>query len=218
MKKLFIGIATLGGSPTGFVASLVRYARRAAPGSVIAFDGAGGNVGMSRNNLTAQFLKTDCTHLLFLDSDLIFEPEQVERITSHHVPVVGGCYPLKGEGELQWCGNGFLDRELPVHDDGLQQVRFIGTGFMVIRRDVIERMIEADRAEIEYQRDEPPHATQWDVWRMGVRQTDDARRRFLTEDWFFCQRANELGFTVWADTQVCLRHIGTAIWPLPHQR
>lgn len=207
-----------GGAHTGFVASLVRYARNAAKGTSIAFDGTGGNVAIARNNLTWQFIQTDCTHLLFIDNDLIFTPEQVERITSHDVPIVGGMYPLKGEGELELCGNGFVDRESPIQADGLQQLRFIGTGFMLIRRDVIAKMIAADRREIEYQTDAPPHGTRWDLWRMGVRKTDDARRRYLTEDWFFCQRANELGFTVWADTQVCLRHIGTAIWPLPHQR
>jgi hypothetical protein len=217
-KKLFIGIALAGAAPLGFVASLVRYAQAAPAGTVIAFDTSGGNVGMARNNLTAQFLLTDCTHLLFIDSDIIFEPDQVARLTSHDVPIIGGLYPLKTEGELQLCGNGFTDRETPILENGLQQIRYIGTGFMLVAREVILTVIGADRAEIEYQKDEAPHRTQWDLWRMGVRATADPRRRFLTEDWFFCQRAGELGFTVWADTQVCLRHIGTAIWPLPHQR
>lgn len=217
-KKVFIGIVMAGAAPLGFIASLVRYAQVAPKGTVIAFDSSGGNVGMGRNNLTWQFLQTDCTHLLFIDSDIIFEPDQVERLTSHDVSVVGGLYPLKGEGELQLCGNGFPDCETVVEPNGLQQVRYIGTGFMLVDRKVIEATIAADREEIEYQKDEAPHRTQWDVWRFGVRKTADERRRFLTEDWYFCQRAGELGFNVWADTKVCLRHIGTAIWPLPHQR
>jgi hypothetical protein len=216
-KKLFIGIPMAGNAPLGFIASLVRYAQVAPKGTVIAFDTSGG-VGMARNNLTAKFLAGDCTHLLFIDSDIIFEPAQVERLMAHDLPIVGGLYPLKSEGEFQLCGNGFNDRETPIAANGLQQVRYIGTGFMLIARHVIENLIDADRAEIEYQKDEPPHATQWDLWRMGVRFTADPRRRFLTEDWFFCQRAGERGFTVWADTTICLRHIGTAIWPLPHQR
>jgi FkbM family methyltransferase len=215
---VFIGIPIAGSAPVGFIGSIVRYVRRAPKNTTIAFDTNSGLVAMARNNFVWQFLQTDADRLLMLDSDLIFEPEHVERILSHDEDIVGGCYPIKGEGELSLCGNGLLNREEPIRPDGLQRLRYIGTGFMCIRRHVIEAMIEADRAEIEYQKDEPPHRTQWDLFRMGVRPTADARRRYLTEDWFFCQRANELGFKVWADTQVCLRHIGTAIWPLPHQR
>ena len=52
----------------------------------------------------------------------------------------------------------------------------------------------------------------------GVRKTDDQRMRFLTEDWFFCQRWLELGGQVFADTRVVLRHAGRAVWPLPIQQ
>jgi hypothetical protein len=43
-------------------------------------------VSRARNSLTADFLETDCTHLLFIDSDLIFSPDQVARIASHPEP------------------------------------------------------------------------------------------------------------------------------------
>lgn len=230
-KRLFLALPLVGNTPPWTVHSILCLINSAVVLAKIQLNGDDASVGMARDALTAQFLKSDCTHLLFVDSDLIFTPQDVERIASHDVPVVGGLYPIKSEGPLKWCGNTFpeaavphsaipaprLHGEQPTAPNGLQRVRYLGTGFLCIAREVIERIIDEDRAEIEYTHDIPPHETRWNFWRMGVRPTDDARRRFLTEDWFFCQRCLELGIPVYADTKVRLRHIGTAVWPLQSQ-
>jgi FkbM family methyltransferase len=65
------------------------------------------SVERARNVLTANFLAGDCTHLLFIDSDIAFTPRDVQRIISHDEDVVGGIYPLKTMDRIvQWCGNG----------------------------------------------------------------------------------------------------------------
>jgi hypothetical protein len=171
----------------------------------------------ARNALTADFLETDCTHLLFIDSDILFTREHLMRIASHEVDIVGGIYPFKSEGKLKWCINSLVDAE-EVRPDGLLEVRYVATGFMLIARGVFERMIEVDGPDIVYQHDTEPYRTEHDFWRIGVRMTEDQRRRYLSEDWFFCQRWLELGGEVYADTQVVLRHIGSAIFPLESQR
>ena len=64
------------------------------------------SVERARNVLTANFLASDCTHLLFIDSDIAFTPRDVQRIISHEEEVVGGIYPLKTMDKVvQWCGN-----------------------------------------------------------------------------------------------------------------
>ena len=64
------------------------------------------SVERARNVLTANFLASDCTHLLFIDSDIAFTPRDVMRIVSHDEDVVGGIYPLKTmDREVKWCGN-----------------------------------------------------------------------------------------------------------------
>lgn len=171
----------------------------------------------ARNVLCAEFLATNCTHLLFIDSDIGFTPEDIVHICSHDAPVVGGMYPLKREGELKWCGNGVLDRPTEPDENGLQEVRYIGTGFLCIARAAFEKILQHDRAEIEYTSEDEIHKTQWAFFREGVRETADARKRWLTEDWFFCQRWLELGGQVFADTHVVLRHAGRAVWPLKTQ-
>ena len=88
---------------------------------------AGDGVARSRNGLTADFLRSDCSHLLFIDTDLIFSMEQVARIVSHDLPIVGGLYPKKQEGPTEWVLNGCLEPGVKRDDRGLLRVRYIGT-------------------------------------------------------------------------------------------
>ncbi len=184
------------------------------------------SVERARNVLTANFLETDCAHLLFIDSDIAFMPRDVERITSHDEDVVGGIYPLKTMSrEVTWCGNGVGSPQSAspeptvqslVREDGLQEVGCIGTGFLCIARRVFEKILETDAEKIRYQQDWPPYRREHAFWRQTVREVG-GQRRFLTEDWNFCYRWRELGGKVFADTQVILRHAGRAIWPLDLQ-
>lgn len=188
------------------------------------------SVERARNVLTKNFLESDCTHLLFVDSDIAFLPRDVQRIISHDEDVVGGIYPLKTmDREVKWCGNGVCDTATAattatdsgikpgqVRPDGLQEVGCIGTGFMCIARRAFERVLEVDGEKIRYHQDWPPYREEFAFWRQTVREVN-GRKRFLTEDWNFCYRYRELGGKIFADTQVVLRHAGRAVWPLDIQ-
>ncbi len=171
------------------------------------------SVDRARNILTANFLASDCTHLLFVDSDIGFSEEDVARVTSHDEAMVGGLYPLKNTTPtVQWCLNGLATGDAVPRADGLLPVKYIGTGFLCIARRVFEEMIRLDGPAISYLQDFPPHRLEYAFWRDGV-----VERRFLTEDWLFCDRWLKMGGKVWADTHVVLRHAGRSEWPLPHQ-
>jgi hypothetical protein len=55
---------------------------------------------------------------------------------------------------------------------------------------------------------------EYDFWSCGTYQYADGGRRYLSEDWFFCQRWLDLGGEVFADTRVVLKHVGMAVYPL----
>lgn len=170
-------------------------------------------VSRARNSLTADFLASDCTDLLFIDSDLLFSAEHVERIAAHDVDVVGGLYPKKQEGPLAWVLNACADSE--VRPDGLQRVSYIGTGFLRVSRRVFEQM--AARYDMGYKPDQSQRPLEHDFWAVGTYRYRDGSTRYLSEDWFFCQRWLDLGGQVWADGKIVLRHVGTAVYPLQTQ-
>jgi hypothetical protein len=55
--------------------------------------------------------------------------------------------------------------------------------------------------------------TEWDFFAVGPYQYPDGLRRYLSEDWMFCQKWRDLGGDVWADTKIQLRHMGTLVFP-----
>jgi FkbM family methyltransferase len=167
-------------------------------------------VSRARNRLTADFIETNCSDLLFIDSDLIFSPDHVARIFSHDVDVVGGFYAKKAPGDAEWVLNGIANA--PDRDDGLMAVRYVGTGFMRVRRSVISAMIEKYGEDIHYPCDTTGRI-EHDLWPVGVHKFADGTRRYLSEDWAFCQRWLDMGGEVYADRQCVLKHIGTTTFP-----
>jgi len=224
--KVFIGVPVNNEMKVHFAASLLALQadKSRQPCEFDVRFGHGDGVARTRNNLTAEFLKSDCTHMLQIDCDLIFSVDHIRRLVSHDVDVVGGFYPKKQEGPLEWVINTF-----PVHSprrpDGLQKLAYIGTGFLCVRRRVFEQMISA-YPHIAFGADYGKRDVIHDLWPMGPYCADCARaadhlcthtpdrRRYLSEDWYFCQRWMDMGGEVFGDTGVVLKHVGPAIFPL----
>jgi len=173
-------------------------------------------VGRSRNALVAQFLASDCTDILFIDSDLIFSAHQIERIVLHEEDVVGGCYMLKAQGTPRICSNPKSGVTTP-NENGLMEVAYVGTGFLRIRRHVFEKMIEKFGEEMWYRTDDGKNQLQHDFFQMGIYKYADGARRWLSEDWYFCQRCQDMGTKVYCDMNILLGHSGSAVYPLDTQ-
>src|ERR1700751_4075042 len=112
----------------------------------------------ARANLVPLFLDDPkATHLLFIDADIGFTPEQVFRLIESGADVVAGVYPIKRvnwdkarraiEGKRQNVPAAALDYVLEINDpdhvavvNGFTRVRYAGTGFLMIRRHVLEKM------------------------------------------------------------------------------
>jgi len=215
-KKLFVAVPTYGGSSVSdFWKCLLRLQARPPCNLQVRILDGDSLVSRARNTLTAEFLNSDCTHLLFLDSDLIFSSEHISRIMEHDAPVVAGFYPKKQDGHLAWVCNG--KRGEKPNDHGLQEVRYMGTGFLRIAREVFLAMIERWGDQISYHPDHAPAQTEYDLWPVGVYQYPDGHRRYLSEDWYFCQRWLDLGGKVYGDCRIVLKHVGRATYPLKHQ-
>ena len=162
-------------------------------------------ISRARNTLTAKFLHNkDSTHLLFIDADIGFEPWHILVLLNRQVDVIGGLYPMKSM-PIKWCVNGIEGGEEGV--DGLQEVSKTGTGFLLIKRDVFEKL-NAHPATKPFINDiglaeelNPYMKTYFDT---AVREN-----RYYSEDWTFCENWRDLGGKIWVDKRVLLRHTGT---------
>ena len=183
----------------------------------------------ARQNLMAHFMENQAaTHLLFIDADIGFEPDQVFRLLDFGADVTAACYPLKNinwrkmaelarvnQPQLQSSSLDYVvEFADPNHirlERGFARVKSAGTGFLMIRRSVIERMA-ARYPELAYSRD---LVTNDDLlgskWRFAMFNCmiDPQTGVFLSEDYSFCRRWTDMGGEIWLDMQSALVHAGT---------
>lgn len=204
--RLFVGLACNDDPSTHRARECIVKAQALCPFAVTGAMVEGDGVARARNNLAAMFLASNATHLLFQDADVLPSPHNYTRLISHGLPIVGGLYAKK-QARLNWVASS-LDGEEINRETALQRVAEIGTGCLCIERRVFERMIEA-HPEIRYEGDPSPDSVRWDFFPMGAKDG-----RYLSEDWWFCERARALGFDVWADWGCVVRHRGAIDFPL----
>ena len=157
-----------------------------------------------RNNLVSKFLfNKTATHLMFIDVDLGFDAESILRLLCANQDVVGGVYPMK-RIPIRYVINTVPN---PVIQGDLVEVSTLGTGFMLVKRAVIESMIAA-HPELKY-RDNIGIGPQYEPYMYGLFDTMiDPDGNYLSEDWTFCYRWRLMGGKVFADTGIKLDHTG----------
>ena len=165
-------------------------------------------ISRGRNTLTARFLhNSESTHLMFIDADIGWEPWHLLVLLNRDVDVIGGLYPMKSM-PVKWCVNGFEGAE--TGPDHLQEVTKTGTGFLLIKRHVFEKLnahpaVKPFVNDIGLPAELNPHMkTYFDT---AVREG-----RYYSEDWTFCENWRDLGGKVWVDKRVLLRHSGTYVF------
>jgi len=169
-------------------------------------------ISRARNTLTAKFLHNkDSTHLMFIDADIGWEPWHLLVMLNAQKDVIGGLYPMKSL-PVKWCVNGF---DGAAQEGDLQEVSKTGTGFMLIKRDVFEKL-NAHPATKPFINDiglppelNPFMKTYFDT---AVREN-----RYYSEDWTFCENWRDLGGQVWVDKRVLLKHTGTYVFDFQTQ-
>lgn len=159
----------------------------------------------ARNNLVRNFISSDCTDLLFVDADVIINAEAVTRLLalSTGKDVVAGSYPRRATDSKF-----FLDfyvnenNELEFDEHGLMRVESVATGFMLIRRHVIQHMYDK-HPEWSYSLNEEGDQE------IAVFDFAIIDGQYIGEDYLFCRRAREEGFKIFLDPDISLPHIGT---------
>ena len=164
-------------------------------------------ISRARNTLVSKFLFTkESTHLMFIDADIGWEPWHLLVMLDAQKDVIGGLYPMKSL-PIKWCVNGIPGQPEPAADQNLIEVSKTGTGFMLIKRDVFEKL-DAHPATKPFKNDIglPPEL---DPYMKTYFDTAVREGRYYSEDWTFCENWRDIGGQVWVDKRVLLRHTGT---------
>ena len=151
-------------------------ARMKTPFTVLLYETCYIHVG--RERLAQQALSGGFTHLLFVDSDMFFEPDALDRLVARDKDIVGADYNKKFlplEGTVIGAGEGDFTK-----CDG------IATGFLLIKTDVFKNLKHP-----------------WFFY-----EADEEGNCITGDDMWFCKIAREAGYDVWCDKSVKVFHLG----------
>jgi hypothetical protein len=194
----------------------------------------------ARSYCADEFMRSDATHMMFIDSDIGFDAIDVIAMLAlmtdeSPYDVMGGPYPKKNiswEKVVTAVNKGFGDKNpndlekyvgdyvfnprdgKPIQISEPASVLELGTGFMMIRRKTFEKF-EQSYPEKSYK---PDHirSAHFD----GTREImayfdcsiDPITKRYLSEDYDFCQKVIKMGMNIWLCPWMKLQHMGTHIY------
>jgi hypothetical protein len=213
------------------VIELVSLAARSGMKSFSYVNVATSLIALSRNLLVSKFLEGDGTHCVFIDADMGFDPHDVLKMLELDRDVIGACCPVKSffwsrmqqmcrrsgreftEQEMQQLG-GTFNYEKPVGEkmrlDVPQEVRRLGSGLLMVKREVFEKLRQA-------------HPDRWYEPRDlngapmfgGVRIHEFFRtglmsgHEYIGCDYTFCDECTALGLKIWMCPWTKTTHMGT---------
>ena len=188
----------------------------------------------ARNALAHGFLKSDFTHLMFIDADIRFNPNDVVRMIEADKPIICGIYPKK---EINWqTVHNAACAGVPADKLRLYSGSFVvnlvdyaehtqvdlnkpveiwngGTGFMLIKREVLEELRDKVPTYINDTHDLGGNIGNERIAEFFATSIEPIGERLLSEDYHFCKIWREkCGGTVWAAPWAQLGHIGTHIF------
>lgn len=183
----------------------------------------------ARNTLTEMFLRTYNDYLLFIDSDQGFDPDMVIKMIEENEMLVGAAVPMKG---INWESvrnaakndkknlSDFTSiynvniskeqKEILKQNPGKKvEVDYIGSGLMLIHRNVFQKLKEHTPSYISDQESVGGISygeTVYDFWRTEI---DPESNRLLSEDYNFCKMWKNLGGKIYLAPYVKVVHVGT---------
>jgi hypothetical protein len=236
-KKVFIGTPMYGGNNHGLYSKssldlqglLTHYGVE----SRFSFLFNESLITRARNYLCDEFLRSGFTHLLFLDSDIGYDPNDIIALLALDKDIIGAPYPKKSinwsnikaaiqqnpnieAGDLEQLVGEFVFNPVPgTKNFNVQEpleVMEIGTGYMLIKREVFDKYKEA-YPELTYKPDHVGQAN-FDGKRYIHAYFDTeidtpGSDRYLSEDYMFCQRWRRTGGQIWLCPWMKTQHIGT---------
>lgn len=214
-KGVLFGIPCYGGMVSdatlhGLLETRARFAEFGLPWNIMTLRNES-LIQRARNHIVAHFLASDCDRLVFIDADIGFTADQVLRLLAHDRDLIAGMYRKKRLDAVEFAVNLLPGATVrPDPETGAIPAAAVATGFMAIKRGVLERMAQAF-PQSRYRLnpgDGRPGAWREHTFALFDCWIDPASGAYLSEDYAFCHRWRALGGEVWADPGLILEHFG----------
>jgi len=181
-------------------------------------------VNRARNAAVAYFLSGDYTHILFIDSDIEFNPEDVLKLIMAKEKVVGGAYAQKWlnldkikkvfssesipDKPMELCTNHSVHLKTNEISEKMN-VDYLTTGFMLIDRDVFTRLME-HYPERQYRNDIDGYmgAEQNKFFNFFCVEINPETKRYESEDYGFCRLWKKINGNIFVIPDITLTHYG----------
>lgn len=233
--KLFVATPMYGGMCTGMYASAVMQCvgvfGQAGIQMYYSFMMNESLITRARNSMSYDFLKSDATHLMFIDADIAFSPQDIPRMVDADKDIICGIYPKK---EINWVEvsnavkNNVAPEHLQFHTGAFVlnlangeksksgninepiEIANGGTGFMLIKRKVFEDLAD----KVPSYTNDMYHAVDTVrevkvIKEFFATSIDEESNRLLSEDYHFCKISRQAGFTVWCAPWANFSHTGS---------
>lgn len=198
LTKLCVGVPNLGSikalTTQCIISSLFRTVIETGCGLHLSFP-FGCYIDENRNEIVKDALREKCSHIMFIDSDMVFPDNGILSLLERDKQIIGANYnvrslPLRCTVKMADIHGNFL----PVPGDKLPKTPFpcaaVATGFMLIQVEIFSIL------------DKPWFFYEYD------KEKDDT----VGEDIYFCKRAKEKDIEVWCDPTIMVRHIGDYVY------
>jgi hypothetical protein len=196
----------------------------------------------ARNYCCDEFMRSPSNHMMFIDSDIGFNPQDVIALMALQVQepekydIIGGPYPKKC---ISWekiktaVDKGVADEDPNVLEKfvgdyvfnpkgGTQQIQIsepcevleIGTGFMMVTKEAMQKFADfypQHTYRPDHVRTEHFDGTR-EIMMYFQAEVDPKSKRYLSEDYWFCQKAQEADLKTWFCPWMKLQHVGTYIF------
>ena len=139
----------------------------------------GYNTAENRNHITAQAVNGGYTHIFFIDDDMIYEPDTIDKLLACNKDIVGGMYKTKYETQEYVL-------EAKELKEGMFECIGIGGGLLMVKTNVFRKV---------------PQPWFGYLWHSNGMVKE-------SNDWYFCRKARESGFKVWCNSHITAKHIG----------
>ena len=245
-RKLFIATPMYGGACAGmFARSIADLSAMCAQHGIplqMYFLFNESLITRARNYCVDEFMRSEAEHLMFIDSDIGFNPNDVIAMMALQAQeeekynIIGGPYPKKC---ISWekikmaVDKGIADEDPNVLEkfvgdyvfnpkSGQQSIQIgepcevleIGTGFMMVAKSAMQKFIDSYPQYMyrpDHVRTEAFDGSR-EIMMAFQAEIDPKSKRYLSEDYWFCQKAQDIGLSTWFCPWMKMQHVGTYIF------